>query len=91
MKTVAIAAILAVSMTAAPAAHADPNVNDLICQEMRMGFSDDQTADSLHSGDPTMPAYIARSSYVLSTAFQRVRPWLPKAVDGRLTVIKDSV
>jgi len=59
--TTATAALLTVFIIAAiPLAHADDNVNNLICQEMRVGLSPDQIAQSVHSGDPTMPPFIAR-------------------------------
>ena len=44
--TTATAALLTVFVIAAiPLAHADDNVNDLICQEMRMGVTPDQSTE----------------------------------------------
>ena len=45
-------------------AHADTNLNDLICTEMRMGMSPDQITSSITSGDPTMPGFVARGKVI---------------------------
>jgi hypothetical protein len=66
MNKLAALAVCGIALLAAPPAHADTSVEDLICQEMRMGFSDDQITASIHAGQPTMPAFIVRGK-VLNT------------------------
>lgn len=51
------AALIILGIAGAGVAHADPTTPDLICLMMRQGYSPEQTAESLYSGNPTVPLY----------------------------------